>query len=471
MPVSSLRHMPVLSLVLSLALPLAAAAGGHEQITGPFTDIQSVTLQCLQCHAQQGSDILQSSHWTWRRTRRVGTATRSFAKKDGLTTFALGVESNPSRCLTCHISGNRLSGSHDPASSAHIDCLVCHDTTGTYRRSFGAPANNLDLVRIAGKVGKPEPRNCLTCHGRACGLTGLSGHDGLSDDIHLKRDGVDLACQQCHPSEDKHLFPRQRTATNDNPKATGCSGCHSATPHARNQLNRHAGTVACQTCHIPVYGPGTPALISWNWLTRPEQELFQQQTSPIPLLTKNGMTLATNVRPVYFWDHGGEEIYERGDKIDPTKTTVLLQPAPREATSQLKPFTALYGTQLYDTKFRYLLSPVLAKDAPTWFTSADWDRIASEGMNSLRLPYSGSFGFTATVTFRRLSHGVVPAALALDCLDCHGKQGRLPWRELGFPQDPWLDQDPELTKGRQQPPPVQNPAPAGQEPSPSGSAK
>ncbi len=441
---SSIRLSRILLTLTALIMPAAPAiATGniHEQITGPFSNAQAVTTQCLTCHAKQGADILQSTHWTWVRSRGMGTGEQRSAKKSDLTTYALDVEANPGRCMTCHISTTLLSGKHDPTSATDIDCLVCHDTTGTYRRTFGAPASTLDLVLIAANVGKPKPGNCLTCHGKACGLTGLSGHDGFTDDVHLKKIGAALTCQHCHPSAGKHLFPRQADlGEGRGAKATGCSGCHTTTPHAGKQLNSHAKTIACQTCHIPVFGRGTPALISWNWLIQPSTELFQQQTAPVPLFNKNGMTLASDVLPVYFWDNGDDRIYVRGERVDPAKMTVLMQPSGREPASQIKPFAARYGTQLYDAKYRYLISPALTKNADTFFVSTDWNRIAGEGMNSLRLPYSGSYGFITTATFRRLNHGVAPAASALDCLHCHGRQGRMPWGSLGYPQDPWNDQ-------------------------------
>ncbi len=52
----------------------------------------------------------------------------------------------------------------DPAK---IDCLVCHDTTGTYRKDplkAGMPDPELDLAAIAQKVGRPSRQACGSCH-------------------------------------------------------------------------------------------------------------------------------------------------------------------------------------------------------------------------------------------------------------------------------------------------------------------
>ncbi|MBM9537449.1 hypothetical protein [Desulfobulbus alkaliphilus] len=415
------------------------ALGNHQSLTGPFADARAVTKQCLSCHAGQGEDILQSSHWTWERSRIIGAEQRTFAKKTGLTFFAVSVTANPSRCMTCHISTNLLSGRHDPSAAADIDCLVCHDTTGTYRRELGAPVDSVDLARIAAKVGPPRPTNCLTCHGRECGLTGLQGHGGFDTDVHLHHSGAALSCQQCHPGQGRHVLQRQLTLDEADPKKTGCIACHSSTPHAREQLNRHATTIACQTCHIPVHGRTTPALIHWNWLMGSGTTVDQYTQQPTPFQTAEGLTMASNLLPTYLWDNGGDQIYERGGRIQPETLTSLLSPSPRDQAARIHPFAVLFGTQLYDARYRYLISPALTRAVPTFFSDAGWDQIAAEGMNNLRLPFSGSLGFTTTASFRRLNHGVAPTAQALGCMDCHGKSGRLPWDALGYTNDPWIE--------------------------------
>lgn len=443
--------LPLLTLVLILGATLfaASALGNHQSLTGPFADARAVTEQCLSCHARQGKDILQSSHWTWERTRLISGENRTYAKKTGLTTFAVSVTANPSRCMTCHISTNLLSGRHDPNSAADIDCLVCHDTTGTYQRVLGAPVNTVDLARVAANVGTPRPANCLTCHGRECGLTGLSGHGGFDEDVHLNHNSANFSCQQCHPGTGKHAMQRQVTQGKETPKTTGCTSCHSADPHYRKQLNTHARTISCQTCHIPLLGRTTPVLISWNWLLRPGLTVHQHTDRPVPFLNADGLTLAANLLPSLLWDNGGDQIYERGVRIDPATTNLLLHPLPRDHAARIRPFSVLYSTQLYDAKFRYLISPALTRDESTFFSDIDWEHIAAEGMNNLRLPFSGTLDFTATASFRRLNHGVSPAAHALGCMDCHGGASRFPWEALGYTSDPWIGGNaPQLPLGK-----------------------
>ncbi len=37
-----------------------------EELTGPFPDGISVTQACLECHEDQGEEMLASAHWRWK---------------------------------------------------------------------------------------------------------------------------------------------------------------------------------------------------------------------------------------------------------------------------------------------------------------------------------------------------------------------------------------------------------------------
>jgi arylformamidase len=60
-----------------------------------------------------------------------------------------------------------VDSSYDFSDPANIDCLVCHDTTGLYRKDIGKgglPDSALDLAEIARRVGRPSRRACGSCH-------------------------------------------------------------------------------------------------------------------------------------------------------------------------------------------------------------------------------------------------------------------------------------------------------------------
>ncbi len=47
-------------------------------------------------------------------------------------------------------------------------------------------------------------------------------------------------------------------------------------------------------------------------------------------------------------------------------------------------------------------------------------------------------GFADTEMYWPLSHKVAPKSKALRCLDCHGPDGRMDFKALGYPGDPAL---------------------------------
>ena len=441
-----MKVFPLSLFTATLYMLNISAAGAvpqeHTQLNGPFSKVSDVTAQCLTCHPQQGEDLLRSSHWTWKRQRMINGKETLFSKKNGLTTFAIAAGANPSQCLTCHISTNLLDERFDPTAAVNVDCLICHDKTGTYKRADGTPKEDLNLVYIARNVGKPSPKNCFSCHGTGPKMAGQKIHNGIENDIHLQDDGAGLTCQNCHPSGDRHAFTREITSAPGFRQTKACAVCHTDSPHHQQQLNNHAELISCKTCHIPQYATENPAIISWNWLTPQIPSVYQNVATGAPALIKEfGIIQAQYIQPVYLWDNGEDSIYTRGAKTEKNNTTVLQKPSARTAQSKITPFTVSLGTQMIDSKYRYLVAPTLAKDGTLGMLNNNLNDAAQEGMQQLRLPFSGDASFTTTATYHRLSHGVVPAEQALDCMDCHGKTGRMQWSALGYAMDPWLDRE------------------------------
>lgn len=447
---NGLLSMASISFMLSILLSYQAyALEIHEKITGPFTSSGDVTAACLKCHHQQAVEVLQSTHWTWVRQRAVNGKNTLYGKKDSLTGFAIDVSSNPSRCMGCHISNTRPDVDFNAPSPEMVDCLVCHDTTGAYQQfALGAPQeNNSNVLELmARNVGKSTPANCTTCHFADCGLPAITNPSETTavnippvQDIHMDRAAISFSCQNCHALNSGHSFSRKMRQMNSSSSEEGCASCHTTAPHATDQLNQHTTAIACQTCHIPQYAQKKTSILSWNWIMTGKATRIYQNNLDNRLLTQdeNGFNSATQLEPVYLWDDGGDLVYTRGQRINPQELTYLQRPSERSPKSKITPFRVIYGTQLYDQKYRYLISPLMQPSGLTFFDSSDWDNIARQGMQAIVLPFSGQFAFTPTVTFRRINHGVVSASKALDCLECHGLRSRLPWEKLGYNQDPW----------------------------------
>lgn len=442
---AGLRTLTAVLVCLGCTLP-AHGLQPHQQIQGPFGTAGAVAAACLACHPQQAAEMLNSTHWTWTRTATVNGETVLYGKKDSLARFAIDAASNPSRCLGCHISNDPGGMDADIPAPDMVDCLVCHDRTGAYRQT-GSPASPsqraADLAIIARNVGTPTQGNCTLCHFADCGLAPADAAGTaptFAADVHLSPSGGDFTCQKCHVPAGGHSFTRKPAPTGDSPSAgRGCAACHAEAPHDLDILNKHGDSITCQACHIPAAGRQRPVLFEWNWIMAGKTMLLHQNRpgARFRLHDRNGVRTVTDMEPVYLWDDGGDAVYTRGQRIQPGELTVLQGPAAKSSHSRIAPFRVIYGVQLYDGKYRYLISPLLHPEGPDLFGSGGPDSVAGEGMKALVLPYSGQYAYTATAIYKRISHGVAPAGQALDCLDCHGRTGRMNWAELGFDADPW----------------------------------
>ncbi len=431
--------------LIATLLPVVPAARGaireHAQMKGPFTTVQEVTRACLGCHQSEGMQLLDSSHWTWKRERLVNGQKTSYSKASGLSFFAIQAQANPATCRRCHPGNGGEDQADNQVDASRIDCLVCHDTSGRHRLQADPPAAPQELLDMARRVGRPDVTNCQTCHRDNCLAAAPGTTVQTIRDVHLQPDGAAMRCQSCHMNKGRHAIVRLPLAAGEKEEPSrGCTTCHGENPHVLQELNHHGELISCQACHIPFYGTGAPTLVSWNWLTGgnvPQLRQAGRDGRPVPLVRSDGFTLATKVIPLYRWDNNSDHLYERGRRIDPTTVTLLQAPGKRTIHSQIRPFRVIYGIQLYDAKYRFLISPKLGTDPAERFPGPDWPTIAHQGMEAARLPFSGQYGVTTTATLKRINHGVVPASRALNCLDCHTANSRIPWQTLGYIEDPW----------------------------------
>ena len=166
-----------------------------EALKGPFKSGPEVTKACLSCHNTAGHQVMKSIHWTWEATSP--TTGKKLGKQYAANNFCGSITSNEARCTSCHAGYGWKDKSFDFADQSNVDCLACHDNTGTYKkfgtdaghplyadREFepmeGPPGKKLfkapDLTKIAQHVGKPGRKNCGSCH--------FSGGGGDADDAH-----------------------------------------------------------------------------------------------------------------------------------------------------------------------------------------------------------------------------------------------------------------------------------------------
>ena len=101
-------------------------------LKGPFETPQEVTKVCLSCHKDAAGEIMSTVHWTWEYTNEV--TGQVLGKKNLINNFCISIESNEPRCTSCHIGYGWEDDTFDVTVEENIDCLVCHDTTGEYKK-------------------------------------------------------------------------------------------------------------------------------------------------------------------------------------------------------------------------------------------------------------------------------------------------------------------------------------------------
>jgi octaheme c-type cytochrome (tetrathionate reductase family) len=449
------------------AATMASGAVDHKEITGPFTSPMEVTQKCLECHEDAGHEVMQTSHWTWKREQDFGErGVVDRGKINTVNNFCISINGNWARCTSCHVGYGWKDAGFDFSDASRIDCLVCHDTTGTYKKpgpAAGMPAGYtgnekfdkkpVDLVAVAQNVGTPSRDNCIVCHGFGGGGNNVKHGDidssmkkpTAAHDVHMGNDGQDFTCQTCHTTEQHRIKGNAMVVSPRGENHLTCTDCHDAEPHSETLLNQHMARVACQTCHIPSIAKEMPTKLSWDWsaagedIVDPPKDDYGMHTYA---KKKGSFVWGKNVTPTYAWYNGKAEGYLLGDKIDPDQVTKLSYPLGdiSDSTAKIYPFKVHSGKQIYDKVNKYFITPKLwpsGKDKlDAYWKSFDWDKASAAGMKITGLDYSGEYGFAPTEMYWRLNHMVTPSDKALGCLDCHGDNGRLDWQKLGYDGDP-----------------------------------
>ena len=207
-----------------IALPPKPGHVDHAgMMKGPFGDGPSVTRACLGCHPAAGQQMLHSEHFTWLGEAAMvpgkggpGHETpQRIGKRNLINNFCLSVESNWPRCTNCHAGYGWKDASFDFGRVENVDCLICHEQTGTYRKDLaGLPVAGSDLVAIAGSVAAPTRENCGSCHFAGGGGDAVK-HGDMDGTLFFPRDHVDvhmgrhgMVCTDCHRTR-AHKIPGQ----------------------------------------------------------------------------------------------------------------------------------------------------------------------------------------------------------------------------------------------------------------------
>ena len=437
----------------------------HEILQQDFKSGPEVTKACLSCHSEAASQFHKTIHWTWldpnvKKEMRIGKA--------GITinNFCIAVHGNEPRCTSCHAGYGWKDPSFNFADQSKVDCLICHEQTGTYKK-FPAGAGNPvdkpkvfkgngktylppDWNKVAQSVGRPTRKNCGTCHFFGGGGDGVKHGDMDSSlmkpnktlDVHMGFDGQNFDCVRCHTTVVHQIAGRtyatpaashRKSLIEDDLAAKiTCESCHSNIPHKPGvKANDHTDKVACQTCHISEFARVNPTKIWWDWSKAGDKRNGKPYKVKGPLgkptyFTKKGeMKWIKNAEPEYFWYNGSIEAITAKDVIDPSKVVQINWPvgSKDDPNSRIAPFKVHRGKQPYDKMNKTLLIPHLfgKKGSDAYWANYDWKMALASGMKKAGLPFSGEFDWIQTSYIFPTTHMVAPKDQSLSCTECHDR--------------------------------------------------
>ncbi len=444
----------------------------QEFATGP-----EVTAACLTCHEDAAHEIMGTAHWTWEYTDPENGDL--LGKANVINNFCVAIDSNEPRCTSCHAGYGWTDKTFDFEVETNVDCLVCHDTTGTYKKfptgaghptyvpkEFPPGSGKIwqppDLSFVAQNIGATSRETCGACHFYGGGADGVKHGDMDSSlknpsvelDVHMSPEGEDMSCTDCHTSEG-HVVSGSRYSMNSTDEET-CESCHEGPVHEFEMLNDHIDSIACQTCHIPEYARGgVPTKMEWDWSQAGQLDengkfivVKDESGHSVYDGRKGAFVLGEDVEPVYIWFNGDLDYTLLTDEFDPADAPIVIN-APggsrEDLNSRIWPMKQFEATQPYDSVYNNLVVPHLfGKDDAAYWKNFDWATSIQAGMdyvtvpyaNGESVPYSGEYGFIETTMFWPITHMVPPASEALDCDDCHAEEGgRLDFIALGYDED------------------------------------
>lgn len=443
-----------------------------KELQKVFKSAPEVTEACLACHTEAATQVQHTKHWTWDVVNPSNG--QKLGKKNLINNYCTSPISNEKDCMACHAGYGWKDGTFDLTKQSNVDCLVCHESTGTYRklpgdaghpvyerREFPAGSGRYveaaDLTKVAQSVGMPSRRNCGSCHFYGAGGDGTKHGDldsslvkpGKYLDVHMAADGLNFSCSTCHSTK-SHQVAGSRYEMDAAPSGgahtrgkvdespASCQSCHGNKPHASSlaRLNDHTEKVACQTCHIPEFARNAIGTeMSWDWSTAtrmgPDGKpmLLKDSAGRRAFDSKKGTFVWDSyVIPRYVWFNGHMDYKTLGDRIDPGSTVQINRPGgkPADPDSRIWPMKVHSGKQVFDPVNKMLVvAHTAGEDDTALWHNFDWKKAIGTGMQAANLPWSGEYDFVSTEMWWPITHMVAPKQDALSCEQCHSTNGRL----------------------------------------------
>uniref|UniRef100_A0A7C4RPV7 Choice-of-anchor D domain-containing protein n=1 Tax=Desulfatirhabdium butyrativorans TaxID=340467 RepID=A0A7C4RPV7_9BACT len=413
--------------------------------------------QCMTCHETQALDMHGSSHYQWKGPALYTVNGPELQGKmdTALNSYCVAILGNWSACGTCHVGlGAMPTQDATTAQLQNIDCLMCHQKD--YKRKkvnggFAPDTANMTITmdQAVQTVHKPVRINCLQCHAKGGGGDNNKrgdmalAHSTTTDrnfDVHMATTGANLACQQCHTTQDHHIAGRGsdlRETDLDVKMSCSTSSCHTekstSNGHTSTDINHHVPRVACQTCHIKTY-----ARNATDTTADESTEMYRDWAVPEWNVGLNRyepkIVRGSNLKPEYrFWNGTSWNYSIRETAIfDAAKGTY---PTSRPEGSINDPNSALYPFKYKKANQPYAdsLGVLVALDTSVYFSTGNYDNAVKTGLENMGYSSSSLYSNAETDTYQLITHEVPPKANALSCTQCHTSSAtQMNLKSLGY---------------------------------------
>jgi hypothetical protein len=299
--------------------------------------------------------MMATAHWTWEHTNSL-TGQR-LGKNNVINNYCIAVPSNEPRCTCCHVGWGYSDKTFDFSDETKVDCLVCHDTTGEYKKfpagsgypvmgtpkEFPAGSGKIwpvvDLVRVAQNVGKSSRATCGACHFYGGGddavkhgdLDSTMAYPSRELDVHMGTNGLNFACAKCHQTEE-HRIPGTRYAKDHTGRPDvrelphgGAAPGQPARPGPAHRTGGvpdlpHPGVRARGQIHHDVLG-----LVHGGGQRHQRAEHGDSERAGGSHLRhpEGGFVWERDVVPEYIWFNGGATYVTLDDEIEPGQVVLI----------------------------------------------------------------------------------------------------------------------------------------------------
>lgn len=434
------------------------------------------TQTCLQCHQEEAENFFHSQHYQWKGNAPniVNSNGKKLGKMNTLNDFCTSPTGNwigfvknsrgdviSKGCSACHAGKGVLpADKSDKKQLENIDCLMCHasgyrrdlyqNDNGEYEWKPILWKNQEGLDSVAKRISAPTRAMCLRCHSASGGGPNFKRGDieyvlanpPREHDVHMASEGKNMQCVTCHAGEKHRVLGRgtDLSGTDTANKRLTCdsTACHGSPQHKNPVLNKHAESVNCTVCHIPKFAKSEPTDMMRDW----SKPFYNQEAD------RYTATISTqkDVTPVYAWFNGFTRAQLPGEPVKPMadgSAGIMIPQGSRD-----DPTAKIFAFKLHKGRL-----PLLA--GKNWLIPITVEHFFSNGQigpavtNAAKEVYgieNASYSWIETTRYMGIFHGVQPKANALKCADCHGANGRMDWKALGYKGNPMTVKHPPRKK-------------------------